>query len=205
MRDVIIAQNQRPPMADTSERNTDRVTRLLKAWGGGDKAALEELAPLVERELRRLARHYMRHERPGHTLQPTALVNEAFVRLIDWKNVEWQNRAHFFGVSAQIMRRILVDFARRRPHVKTLNDVRNVSLDDASGIAIDRTQDLVALDDALTTLEALDPRKARIVELRHFAGLSVAETAVVLGVAEITVMREWQKARAWLHRELTRE
>ena len=192
-------------MADTSERKTDQVTRLLKAWGGGDKAALEELAPLVERELRRLARHYMRNERPGHTLQPTALVNEAFVRLIDWKNVEWQNRAHFFGVSAQIMRRILVDFARRRPHVKTLNDVRKVSLDEASGIAIDRTQDLVALDDALTALEALDPRKARIVELRHFAGLSVAETAEVLGVAQITVMREWQKARAWLHRELTRE
>ena len=192
-------------MADTSERKTDRVTRLLKAWGGGDKAALEELAPLVERELRRLARHYMRNERPGHTLQPTALVNEAFVRLIDWKNVEWQNRAHFFGVSAQIMRRILVDFARRRPHVKTLNDVRKVSLDEASGIAIDRTQDLVALDDALTALEALDPRKARIVELRQFAGLSVAETAEVLGVAQITVMREWQKARAWLHRELTRE
>jgi RNA polymerase sigma factor (TIGR02999 family) len=177
---------------------------LLKAWSSGDRTALDELAPIVEAELRRLARGYMRHERAGHTLQPTALVNEAFVRLIDWKNVEWQNRAHFFGVSAQIMRRILVDFARRRPHAKVPNDVRKVPLDDAPEIAVDRSQDLVALDDALKTLEALDPRKSRIVELRYFGGLSVEETAEVIGVAPITVMREWSKARAWLHRELMR-
>ena len=189
-------------MTDTS---THRVTRLLKAWSGGERAVLDELAPLIEAELRRLARGYMRRERPGHTLQPTALVNEAFVRLIDWKNVEWQNRAHFFGVSAQIMRRILVDFARRRPHVKALHDVRQVSLDDAPEIAVDRRDDLVALDDALPALEALDPRKNRIVELRYFGGLSVEDTAEVIGVAPITVMREWKKARAWLHRELMGE
>ena len=187
-----------------TDATAHRVTRLLKAWSRGDRTALDELAPIVETELRRLARGYMRHERAGHTLQPTALVNEAFVRLIDWKNVEWQNRAHFFGVSAQIMRRILVDFARRRPHVKVPNDVRKVPLDDAPAIAVDRSQDLVALDDALRTLEALDPRKSRIVELRYFGGLSVEETAEVIGVAPITVMREWSKARAWLRRELLR-
>jgi RNA polymerase sigma factor (TIGR02999 family) len=187
-----------------AEEPAHRVTRLLKAWSGGDRAVLDELVPIVEAELRRLARHYMRHERGGHTLQPTALVNEAFVRLIDWKNVQWQNRAHFFGVSAQIMRRILVDFARRRPHVKAPDDIRKVALDDAPEIPVDRTQDLVALDDALEALAALDPRKARIVELRFFGGLSVEETAEVVGVAPITVMREWSRARAWLHRELTK-
>jgi RNA polymerase sigma factor (TIGR02999 family) len=187
-------------MAETSPHE---VTRLLKAWSGGDGAALAKLAPVVEAELHRLARHYMRGERVNHTLQPTALVNEAFVRLIDWKNVNWQNRAHFFGVSAQIMRRILVDFARRRPHQKKLGDVRHVTLDDAPDIALDRSDDLVALDDALQALEKLDPRKSRIVELRYFAGLSVEETAEVIGVAPITVMREWSKARAWLYKELT--
>jgi RNA polymerase sigma factor (TIGR02999 family) len=187
-------------MAETSPHE---VTRLLKAWSGGDGEALARLAPVVEAELHRLARHYMRGERVNHTLQPTALVNEAFVRLIDWKNVNWQNRAHFFGVSAQIMRRILVDFARRRPHQKKLGDVRHVTLDDAPDIALDRSDDLVALDDALQALEKLDPRKSRIVELRYFAGLSVEETAEVIGVAPITVMREWSKARAWLYKELT--
>jgi RNA polymerase sigma factor (TIGR02999 family) len=179
------------------------VTQLLQAWSGGDEDALARLAPVVEAELHRLARHYMRGERLNHTLQPTALVNEAFVRLIDWKNVEWKNRAHFFGVSAQIMRRILVDFARRRPHQKTLGDVRKVTLDDAPEIALDRSSDLVALDDALQALEKLDPRKSRIVELRYFGGLSVEETAEVIGVAAITVMREWSKARAWLYKELS--
>ena len=154
--------------------------------------------PVVEAELHRLARHYMRGERVHPKLQPTALVNEAFVRLIDWKNVNWQNRAHFFGVSAQIMRRILVDFARRRPHQKVLGDVQRVSLDDAPDLALERSHDLVALDDALRALEQLDTRKSRIVELRYFGGLSVEETAAVIGVAPITVMREWSKARAWL-------
>ena len=186
-------------MAGTS---THEVTRLLKAWSGGDRAVLDQLAPLVEAELRRLAKHYMRHERPDHTLQPTALVNEAFVRLIDWKNADWKNRAHFFGVSAQIMRRILVDFARRRPHQKKLHDVRQVPLDEAAELTLDRSHDLVALDDVLKGLERLDPRKSRIVELRYFGGLSVEETAEVIGVAPVTVMREWSKARAWLRREL---
>jgi RNA polymerase sigma factor (TIGR02999 family) len=185
------------------ETSTHEVTRLLKAWSGGDSDALARLAPLVEAELHRLARRYMRGERVNHTLQPTALVNEAFVRLIDWKNVDWQNRAHFFGVSAQIMRRILVDFARRRPHQKKLGDVRAVSLDDVPEIALDRTQDLVAIDDALQALHKLDPRKSRIVEMRFFGGLSVEETAEVIGVAPITVMREWSKARAWLYKELS--
>ena len=186
-----------------AETRPHEVTRLLKAWSGGDEDALARLAPVVEAELHRLARHYMRGERVNHTLQPTALVNEAFARLIDWKNVNWQNRAHFFGVSAQIMRRILVDFARRRPHQKALGDLRQVSLDDAPEMAIDRSHDLVALDDALQALEKLDPRKSRIVELRYFGGLSVEETAEVIGVAPITVMREWSKARAWLYTELT--
>jgi RNA polymerase sigma factor (TIGR02999 family) len=185
-----------------AETSTHRVTVLLKAWSAGDRDVLSELAPLVEAELRRLARHYMGRERAGHTLQPTALVNEAYVRLIDWKNADWQNRAHFFGVSAQIMRRILVDFARRRPHVKEPNDVRKVPLDEAPEVSIDRGQDLVALDDALNALARLDPRKSRIVELRYFGGLSVEETAEVIGVAPITVMREWNKARAWLRKEL---
>jgi RNA polymerase sigma factor (TIGR02999 family) len=185
-----------------AETSTHRVTVLLKAWSAGDRDVLSELAPLVEAELRRLARHYMSRERAGHTLQPTALVNEAYVRLIDWKNADWQNRAHFFGVSAQIMRRILVDFARRRPHVKEPNDVRRVPLDEAPEVSIDRGQDLVALDDALNALARLDPRKTRIVELRYFGGLSVEETAEVIGVAPITVMREWNKARAWLRKEL---
>jgi RNA polymerase sigma factor (TIGR02999 family) len=186
-----------------AETSSHHVTILLKAWSGGDTTVLNELAPLVEAELRRLARRYMGRERAGHTLQPTALVNEAFIRLIDWKSANWQNRAHFFGVSAQIMRRILVDFARRRPHVKQRGDVREVPIEDVPEIAIDRPLDLVALDDALKALEALDPRKGRIVELRYFAGLSVEETAEVIGVAPITVMREWSKARAWLHKELS--
>ena len=187
-------------MAETTPHD---LTRLLKAWSGGDDEAFARLAPVVEAELHRLARHYMRGERVNHTLQPTALVNEAFVRLIDWKNVNWQNRAHFFGVSAQIMRRILVDFARRRPHQKVLGDVQRVSLDDAPDLALERSHDLVALDDALRALEQLDARKSRIVELRYFGGLSVEETAAVIGVAPITVMREWSKARAWLYKELT--
>lgn len=187
-------------MGETAPHN---VTLLLKAWSGGDETVLDQLAPLVETELRRLARRYMGRERAGHTLQPTALVNEAFIRLIDWKSANWQNRAHFFGVSAQIMRRILVDFARRRPHVKEHGELKKVPIEDAPEIAIDRPLDLVALDDALKLLESLDPRKGRIVELRYFGGLSVEETAEVIGVAPITVMREWSKARAWLHKELS--
>jgi RNA polymerase sigma factor (TIGR02999 family) len=183
--------------------STQEVTQLLRAWSEGDASALDRLAPLVQAELHRLARRYIGGERPGHVLQTTALVNEAYLRLIDWKNVEWQGRAHFFGVSAQLMRRILVDFARRRPRAAA-GKARQVTLDDALIISDERDPDLIALDDALTGLAALDPRKCRVVELRYFGGLSVEETAEVLRVAPITVMREWNKAKAWLYRELSR-
>lgn len=187
-----------------NELSTHEVTQLLVAWNGGDQAALEQLVPLVHAELHRLARRYMGNERPGHQLQPTALVNEAYMRLIDWKNVEWKNRAHFFGVSAQLMRRILVDFARQRPRVAG-ESAHQVSLGDALGLADGRGADLIALDDALRSLAEIDERKSKIVELRFFGGLSNEETSEVLGVAEITVIREWNKAKAWLYRELSRE
>lgn len=185
-----------------SELSTHEVTQLLVAWNGGDKAALDQLVPLVHAELYKLARRYMGNERPGHQLQPTALVNEAYMRLIDWKNVEWKNRAHFFGVSAQLMRRILVDFARQRPRVAG-ESAHHVSLADAAGVGEPQSADLVALDDALKSLAEIDERKCKIVELRFFGGLSNEETAEVLGVAEITVIREWNKAKAWLYRELS--
>ncbi len=186
-----------------NEPSTHEVTQLLVAWNGGDQAALDQLIPLVHAELHRLARRYMGQERAGHPLQPTALVNEAYMRLIDWKNVEWKNRAHFFGVSAQLMRRILVDFARRRPRVDG-ESAHQVSLEAAAGVGEEQTADLVALDDALKSLAEFDERKAKIVELRFFGGLSNEEVAEVLGVAEITVIREWNKAKAWLYRELSK-
>lgn len=182
---------------------TYEVTELLQAWCAGDSAALDRLTPVVQGELHRLAHGYMSRERPGHALQTTALVNEAYVRLIDWKNVKWQNRAHFFGVCAQLMRRILVDFARRRPRVEG-QPVHHVALDDALNLSSGQDPDLVALDEALTALAEFDLRKSRIVELRYFGGLSVEETAEVLQVAPITVMRDWNKAKLWLHRELAR-
>ena len=181
-----------------------QVTQLLVAWSDGDQAALEQLVPLVQAELQRLARRYLGKERPGHLLQTSALVNEAYLRLIDWKNVKWQNRAHFFGVSAQLMRRILVDFARQRPRVAG-ESVHQVSLEDALVVGDERAPDLVALDEALKALAELDERKSKIVELRFFGGLSVEETAEVLHVAPITVMREWSKAKAWLYRELSKQ
>ena len=179
---------------------TEEVTQLLRSWSDGDQEALEKLVPLVYAELRRLARGYMRGEREGHTLQTTALINEAFLRLTDWKNVSWQNRAHFFGVSAQLMRRILVDFARARD-AKRGGGLSRVSLNEDLIPAESRT-DVVAVDDALKSLETLDPRKGRIVELRFFAGLSTEETAEVLEISTRTVEREWSLARAWLLREL---
>jgi RNA polymerase sigma-70 factor (ECF subfamily) len=182
--------------------SSHEVTQLLVAWNEGDQSALERLVPLVHAELYRLARRYMGRERPGHPLQPTALVNEAYLRLIEWKNVEWKNRAHFLGVSAQLMRRILVDFARQRPRVAGESALQ-VSLEEALVGAANRAADLVALDDALKSLAKIDERKNRIVELRFFGGLSNAETAEVLGVAEVTVIREWNKAKAWLYRELS--
>ena len=177
------------------------VTQLLLAWNNGDSAAFEKLVPLVQAELHKLARNYMRQERAGHPLQPAALVNEAYIRLIEWQNVEWQNRAHFFGVSAQLMRRILVDLARRRQRVSG-KSVHQVSLRQAEGNRKERTADLVALDDALRSLAELDERKSRIVELRYFGGLNNLEIAEVLGISENTVIREWGRAKAWLYREL---
>jgi RNA polymerase sigma factor (TIGR02999 family) len=179
------------------------ITVLLKAWSEGDGAALEALTPLVHAELHRLARTYMSRERPGHMLQTTALIHEAYVRLIDWKNVEWQNRAHFFGVAAGLMRRILVDYARSRKYQKRSGGKTRVSLDEAAIFTAKRSQDFVALDEALKALECMDPRKSQTVELRFFGGLSVEETAQVLNVSARTVTRDWNLARAWLYRELT--
>ena len=180
----------------------NEITRLLAAWTDGDQSALEKLVPLVESELRRLAHHYMGRERPGHTLQTSALVNEAYIRLIDWKNVRWQNRAHFFGVSAQLMRRILVDFARQRNYLKRGGGALEVSLAQAEGIAVERDYDLVALDEAIVALSQIDQRKAQVVELRFFGGLSVKEVAEVLKVSDETVTRDWRLAKVWLLREL---
>ena len=181
--------------------STKEVTEMLQKWSAGDRDALEELTPVIYAELHRIARNYLRRERQNHTLQTSALVNEAYVRLIDWKSAKWENRAHFFGVSAQLMRRILVDFARKRPKI---NDelARHVSLDEAFTVTTEKDTDLVALDEALNQLATFDERKAKIVELKFFGGLSVEETAEVLKISGVTVMREWSKAKAWLYREL---
>jgi len=179
------------------------ITGLLVAWGAGDESALAALTPLVYEELHRLAHRHMGGERPGHSLQTTALVNEAYVRLIDWKNVRWQSRAHFFAVSAQLMRRILVDFARSRGYRKRGGGVQAVTLGDAAVVSDDKGADMVALDEALTSLAKLDARQSRVVELRFFGGLSLEETAEVLRVSTGTVRRDWSLARAWLHRELS--
>ncbi|HEU5257842.1 MAG TPA: sigma-70 family RNA polymerase sigma factor [Vicinamibacterales bacterium] len=178
------------------------ITRLLIDWRGGDQAALERLMPLVHDELRRLARRHMAHERVGHTLQATALVNEAFVRLIDVRQVRWQDRAHFFAMSSRLMRRILVDFARSKGYQKRGGGAQKVSFDEALVVATEPGQDLVALDDALNALAAFDARKAQVVEMRFFGGLSVDETAEALNVSVDTVMRDWKLAKAWLLREL---
>jgi RNA polymerase sigma factor (TIGR02999 family) len=182
--------------------SSQEITQLLLAWSDGDQAALEKLTPLVYAELRRLAKGYMFGERPGHTLQTTALINEAYMRLIDWKNVRWQGRAHFFGVAAQVMRRILVDFARARHYAKRGGAAAQVSLDEAVTIHEDRSAELIALDEALKSLAEIDPRKSQVVELRFFGGLSAKETAEALKVSLRTVEREWNSARAWLYREL---
>lgn len=183
--------------------SSHEVTQLLAAWGDGDEAALDKLVPLIHAELHRLARHYMNRERADHTLQTSALVNEAYVRLINWKDARFRDRAHFFGVSAQLMRRILVDFARRRPHSPGGTAIRHVSLDEARVIPAERDTDLLALDEALEDLAKLDPRKSKIVELRFFGGLSVEETAEFLKISPVTVMREWARAKAWLYRGLS--
>ena len=180
------------------------ITRLLVAWGDGDESALADLTPLVYEELHRLAHHYMSGERAGHTLQTTALVNEAYVRLIDWKNVRWQNRAHFFGVSAQLMRRILVDFARARGYDKRGGGAPAVELDEAVLVADEKGTDMVALDEALNALAELDERQSKVVELRFFGGLSIEETAEALKISSATVKRDWAMARAWLRRQMSR-
>jgi RNA polymerase sigma factor (TIGR02999 family) len=179
------------------------VTQLLVAWSDGDKAALDQLMPLVYDELRRLARHYMNQEHGGHTLQTTALINEAYLRLVD-QRMSWRNRAHFFGIAAQMMRRILVDHARSHQYAKRGAGQPNLALDEVADIAHERAAELIALDDALTALAAMDPQQAQIVELRYFGGLTIEETAEVMDISHATVEREWNMARAWLRSELTK-
>lgn len=182
---------------------TPEVTQLLLAWGDGDSAAFEQLVPLVHAELRRIARRHMGHERPDHTLQATALVNEAYMKLVDLRRVRWQDRAHFFAMSARLMRRVLVDFARSRRYQKRGGGAQKVSIDDALLVVEARGDDLIALDEALEALAALDPRKSQVVEMRFFGGLSVEETAEALQVSVDTVMRDWKLAKAWLSRKLS--
>ena len=177
------------------------ISRLLRAWSDGDQDALKSLTPIVYGELHGLARRYLRRERAGHSLQTSALVNEAYLRLVDYKRMQWQDRAHFFAVSSQVMRRILVDHARRH-NLKRGGNVQHVSLDEAAVVGGDQDVDLIALDRALDGLERIDPRKMRIVEMRFFGGLSVEETAEVLRLSTITIKREWRSAKAWLYREL---
>ncbi len=180
-----------------------QVTQLLVAWGGGDQAARDELMPLVYEELRRLAHKCIRRERPGHTLQTSALLNEAYLRLVDQKNIHWQDRAHFFGIAARLMRQVLVDYARKRRYAKRGGDARLVPLDEAMIVSAERAADVVVLDDALKSLAEIDPRQSQIVELRFFGGLSIEETAEVLAVSPGTVMRDWTLAKAWLRRAVT--
>ncbi|MEW6210218.1 MAG: sigma-70 family RNA polymerase sigma factor [Acidobacteriota bacterium] len=184
--------------------SSHHITALLVRWREGDRAALDEMMPLVYKELRRLAAYYMRRQRSDHTLQTSALINEAYLRLIDHKNMRWQNRAHFFAVAAQAMRRILVDHARARGYDKRGGGAQKVTLDEAMVMAEGKSAELIALDEALTDLAATDARKGRIVELRYFGGLSVEETAEVLGVSGVTVMREWRAAKLWLMRALSK-
>ena len=182
-----------------------QVTQLLQAWSDGEQGALDRLVPLVYDELHRLARTYMAHERPGHILQTTALVNEAYLRLIDTEQTNWRNRAHFFAACSQVMRRILVDWARSRQAMKRGGEAQTLQLEEALVVAYDPGTDIVALDDAVTALAALDPRKGQVVEMRFFGGLSVEETAEVLKTSPETVMRDWKFAKSWLRRELIKE
>lgn len=184
--------------------STHEITQLLHDWQQGDRAALDQLLPLVYDELRRLAKRNLRRQSPGQTLQTTALVHEAYLRLINLPEVDWQNRAHFFAVAAQAMRYLLIDRARAKRYAKRGGGAQQVSLDEAAQVSAERPDELLALDEALTRLAALDPRQSQIVELRYFGGLTVEETAEVLGVSAITVMREWAKAKGWLYRELSR-
>ena len=184
--------------------SSHEVTSLLKAWSSGDEQALEKLTPLVYRQLHQVARRYMAGERSGHTLQTTALVNEVYLRLVDCGRVNWQDRAHFFAMSAQLMRRILIDFARSRGYLKRGGAIPHISLEEAPSICEEPDVNLVALDDALKALAAVDERKSKVVELKFFGGLNVEETAEVLRVSTDTVMRDWKLAKIWLLRELSR-
>ncbi len=182
---------------------SENVTQLLVDWSRGNKEALDRLVPIVYQELRRQAARYLRRERAGHTLQTTALIHEAYLRLVDQKNVHWQNRAHFFGIAAQLMRRILVDHARTRNRAKRGGSYIRVSLNEESALATAKDLDIVALDQALDRLAEIDPQQSRVVELRYFSGLNVEETAEVLSISPATVKREWRMAKAWLHREIS--
>jgi RNA polymerase sigma factor (TIGR02999 family) len=182
----------------------ERITELLVDWSNGSKEALDKLMPLVETELRRIASNHMRHERVGHTLQTTALVNEAYLRLVDQKTVRWQNRAHFFALASQLMRRILIDYARRQHRAKRGGDIIRVDLDEAAIITGEKSDDLLTLDEALSRLEKFDLQKSKIVEMRFFGGLTVDEIAEVLGIASVTVMVHWRLAKAWLQQEMRR-
>ncbi|PYS56944.1 MAG: RNA polymerase subunit sigma-70 [Acidobacteria bacterium] len=185
-------------------QDSHEVTQLLIQWSNGDKAALDKLMPLIYSELRQLARHYMSRERPGHTLQTTALVNEAYMRLVNRKGVHWQNRAHFFAIAAQLMRSILVDHARSHTYAKRGGGAHKIALDDAMAVSQQRAADVVALDDALKRLAEIDPQQSRIVEMKFFGGLTIEETAEVLGLSPATIKREWSTAKAWLYHELNR-
>ena len=186
-----------------AEKPQHQITQLLAEWSGGNQAALDELYPLVYEELHRLARRYMSRERKGHTLQTTALINEAYVRLVDQRNVRWANRSHFFAISAQIMRRILIDHARRHAYAKRGGGAQQVSLEEVAMVAREAGSDLIKLDEALKILAKMDPRRCHVVELRYFGGLSNEEIAGVLKVSENTVTRDWNLARAWLYQQLT--
>ena len=190
-------------MTTDSMPQVSEVTGLLKAWGEGNRDALERLTPMVDVELRRIAEAYLSRERSGHILQTTSLVNEAWMRLIDWRKSDWQSRAHFFGVAASLMRKILVTEARRRRRLKRGGKGLQVSLSEADLVACGKHPDLIALDDALNALAEFDERKSRIVELRFFAGLSVAETAEALRISDRTVSREWELAKSWLYQQLS--
>lgn len=188
-----------------NRHSTQEITQLLLAWGDGDDSALNQLMPLVYDELRSLAKRYMRSQNPDHTLQTTALVNEAYLRLIDSSRVRWQNRTHFFAISAQLMRRILVDFARAKQNLKRGGNQRRVELDEALTVQMGQSTNLVALNEALETLVTLNPRQSHIVELRYFGGLSEEEIAEMLKISTRTVRRDWNLARAWLYRELNKD
>jgi RNA polymerase sigma-70 factor (ECF subfamily) len=188
-----------------SASQPDEVTQLLVRWSEGDSSAIEQLTPLVYQELRRLAHNHIQHERGGHTLQTTALVHEAYLRLVDQKNIRWQNRAHFFAVSAQVMRHILVDYARKKRSAKRGFDAQKVTLDDGAVVSKEQTAELLALDEALQSLGEIYPRRSKVVELRYFGGMNNKEAAEVLKISEASIERDWRFAKAWLYRELQRE